>query len=528
MSTTKPGPSSRGKTQGEARARVVLITLGLLLPTLSLVPFGSIWLWQNGYLLYWALFALLAIFVTFWAQRRIFPPLRKAKDASDHLQSEAAHVSLERGWSPLEEMAMADVQALAVSVNPDKLMDWDSAMDLGRQTIATVAQRLHPGRSDPVWQFTAPEALAIIERVSRRLRMVAVEKVPFGDRITVAQALTLYRWRGAVDYAEKAYDIWRILRLANPITAVTHEARERLSGELMQWGRDEIARRVAETYVREIGSAAIDLYGGRLRVTSRSLGQYVSTDTAADTAAIDNVRAEPIRILVAGQVSAGKSSLINALAEQAHAAVDALPATAAFTPYALKRDGLPAALIIDSPGLGTDARATDAMIDKAEDCDLVLYVVGAHRADRDADKRAIEAFRQHFARKLNRRRPPMILVLTHVDQLRPLTEWSPPYDLTASGQPKVENIKAAVAAAAEDLGFAASDAVPVSLLAPPKQFNIAMVWARIATELPEATRAQLLRCLSDLKDGWNWSAILSQTGNAGRAILKSIRERTAT
>ena len=42
------------KRKTERRARVILILLGLLLPTLSLVPFGSIWLWQQGYLIYWA------------------------------------------------------------------------------------------------------------------------------------------------------------------------------------------------------------------------------------------------------------------------------------------------------------------------------------------------------------------------------------------------------------------------------------------------------------------------------------------
>ena len=63
--------------------------------------------------------------------------------------------------------------------------------------------------------------------------------------------------------------------------------------------------------------------------------------------------AEPLRVLVAGQVSAGKSSLVNALGQEVRAAVDALPATRDFTPYSLSRDGLPGALITDSPGLTT-------------------------------------------------------------------------------------------------------------------------------------------------------------------------------
>jgi predicted GTPase len=524
--TTPPAPAP-SKSKAERRTRVVMILLGLLIPTLSLVPFGSVWLWQQGYLLYWAVFALLSIVGTYWLQRYAFPPPPKSQPASTP-PAVTGDAGLEHGWSPLEEQAMSDVLALANSVDPERMTTWDGAVELGREAIEIVAKRLHPERRDPVWQFTPPEALAIVERVSRRLRLFTVDKVPFGDRITVAQALTLYRWRGAADYAEKAYDIWRILRLANPITAVTHEARERLSGELVQWGRNEVAGRLAQAYVREIGRAAIDLYSGRLRVTSASLSRHVSSETAADAAAIGATRAEPLRILVAGQISAGKSSLINALADQAKAAVDALPATAGFTPYAIEREGFPAALIIDSAGLAHDARATSDLIDRAADCDLVLWVAGAHRPDRELDRRAIDAYREHFASRLNRRRPPMILVLTHIDRLRPFAEWSPPYDIANGTDAKSENIRAAIGAAAADLGFAASDPVPVSLLPKPQTYNVEAVWQRIAAELPEATRAQLLRCLSDLKGGWDWSTLLSQTSNAGRAIVRSLSNRKHT
>ena len=41
------------KTVGYSRA--VLLIVALLLPTASLIPFGGLWLWQQGYVIPWAI-----------------------------------------------------------------------------------------------------------------------------------------------------------------------------------------------------------------------------------------------------------------------------------------------------------------------------------------------------------------------------------------------------------------------------------------------------------------------------------------
>lgn len=521
----------RKRPSARRTASLILIAFGLLIPTLSLVPLGSLWLWQNGYLLYWTAFALAAVLIVYLAQRRLLPPAGAtapgaaepaAESAAPAAGDTAAH---DLGWSPAEEQAWQDVTALARATDPARIATPASLLALGQEAIETVARRLHPDRKDPLWQFTMPEALAIIERVARRLRMFALERVPFGDRLTVAQALAVYRWRGAIDMAGRAYDVWRLLRLANPATAAAQEAREQLSKAMMEWGRDAIARRLTEAYVHEIGRAAIDLYGGRLRVSSTALTGYVSDESAADAAALGQARAEPLRILVAGQTGVGKSSLINALAEEARAATDALPATSAFTAYKLEREGFPAALVIDSPGLGPDPELHRALIERAADSDLVLWVVAAHRADRHIDKEALDGLRRHFSTRLNRRRPPLILVATHIDRLRPFGEWSPPYGDAGDKREKAASIRAAVAAAARDLGFGADETVPVSLQDPAKPYNVERLWQAIADALPEAMRAQLLRCLNELKESWSWRRLWTQASGAGRALAGSLTGR---
>lgn len=521
----------RGKRPAQRTASLILITIGLLIPALSLIPLGSLWLWQHGYLIHWTVFALSAVAIVYLVQRRLLPSRPDMQSAASERDdpdasatpSTAGSLARDLSWSPAEELAWSDVEALAAKSDPDRIASPESLLKLGQEAIETVAHRLHPGRTDPLWQFTTPEALAIIERVSRRLRTFVLETVPFGERMTVAQALALYRWRGAIDTAERAYEVWRVVRLINPATAAAQEAREQLSKAMVQWGRDAISRRLMEVYILEIGRAAIDLYGGRLRVSSGALAGYVSADSAADNEAIGQVQAEPLRILVAGQVSAGKSSLINALAREARAATDALPATANFTPYVLQGDGLPAAFIIDSPGIGSDPGMLDQLVEKAADCDLVLWVVAVNRADREVDRRVLEGVRLHFASRLNRRRPPIILVATHIDRLRPFNEWHPPYDLTTGESEKVRTIRSAVAAAAEDLGFDADEAVALSLSDPAKPYNVDQLWQRIAEALPEATRAQLLRCLNDLKESWSWKQLWTQASNAGRTIAGTFK-----
>jgi predicted GTPase len=231
---------------------------------------------------------------------------------------------------------------------------------------------------------------------------------------------------------------------------------------------------------------------------------------------------EPLRILVAGQVNAGKSSLINALSEEIRAAADPLPSTASFPAYELVREGLPAALILDSPGV--DGRSTDpqALARVASDCDLIVWVANATRADRELDRVALDHVRRYFAERPDRRRPPMMLVLSHVDRLRPFQEWSPPYDLLGATSPKAQSIVAAVQAAGADLDLTPSHIVPACLASPPGLYNVDAVWAQIVSLIPEAQRAQLVRRLGEARGGFEWSRLWSQMLNAGRVLTRSL------
>jgi uncharacterized protein len=255
----------KSKTKGNGYLRTAMVAVALFLPVLSLIPLGSLWLWQKGYLLYWIGGALVVSGGSFLLELWLVRGNRAADAATGPV------AGTEQSWTPQETAAWAAVDALAAATDPTLLASREALLDLALRTIETVARCIHPEDRDPLWRFTVPEVLTLVERVSRDLRPFVAENIPLGDQLTVGQVIRVYRWRGALDVAEKAYDLWRIVRLINPVAAVANEARERLSKKLYSGVRDQVARRLSEGYVREVGRAAIDLYGGRLRVPASAV-----------------------------------------------------------------------------------------------------------------------------------------------------------------------------------------------------------------------------------------------------------------
>ena len=51
------------ETRARRLARIIVVGIVLVLPTVSLIPLGALYLWQNGYVLQWALGALGAFLV---------------------------------------------------------------------------------------------------------------------------------------------------------------------------------------------------------------------------------------------------------------------------------------------------------------------------------------------------------------------------------------------------------------------------------------------------------------------------------
>lgn len=382
-----PAPSaSPMRTPSQVAGRMILIASALLLPSLSLLPLGGLYLWEKGYLLWWGLGSLVTVGLILLLERRLIWPATPLSAGSDGVTGQT-HL-----YSPREEDAWRDVLAISARIEPDKLSSQQAVIDLGLETVEAVARRLHPEKDDALWQFTMPEALAITERVSRRLAGYVASHIPFGDRLTLSNFISVYRWRGALGMAERAYDVWRILRLANPVTAATNEARERLSRALMQYGREHVTRQLAAGFVEEVGRAAIDLYGGRLRVAGPSSAAESMAGRPPGTAA-----GEPVLDVLVIAATADAAAILAADV----AVIDDVS------------EGRLPRLLPRVPVPGSDPTAVDDdLLEALNAADLVLWQVDGKAGGSAPGRATVAAFAERVAARSDVIAPVVIPLLT--------------------------------------------------------------------------------------------------------------------
>lgn len=513
----------------------VLGLVALLLPALSLMLLGSVWLWQNGYLLPWAGAAFGAAVLVYLWQLYLLRPASPRDTGTTPIKDEDEIDGLETGapdplWNPAERGAWNEVERIAAHIDPDALRSRDDIFQLGWQTVEAVARQLHPGEKDPVFKFTIPEALTLVSRVTAKMRPALEKYMPLSDQVTVGQMMKFYGWRSWATYAGRAYDVWRVLRLANPAVAVTNEMRERISRRLMSWGRDEVTRKLARLYVEEVGRAAIDLYGGRLVVSGDELADYISPLSQKDMAAAAARTAEPLRLLFAGPAGCGRQHVVAAITSclQPHNAahrVDTVPGEGpgvhTYLPPSTDSGGVQS-FLIDSPPLeastisrkmGGVSTYYPAFLEQAGNADLVIMVISALRPGNKDVRGALADLESYFERNPKRTKPPVLVLVSDIARL-PREEG-----------PANSTIRQIAGEIASTLAVPVENVIPVQLAERVSgQIDVAdqigRVWQRLQEILPEAQSARLLRTLAGSRRRFSLKRLAEQAVNAGKALIR--------
>jgi uncharacterized protein len=487
-----------------------VIAVGITILPLALIPiFALLWLWQSGLFLWWLVAGALAAGAGLGINR--FAALREQRIMPQATNRAGAHWTAEADecWEKIEQMASA------ATVAEWPLHDGDALLRLAHHVLLTVAGHFHPNRSQPLLEMTVPHTLAIIERAARELRQEVVDNIPFSHRLTLG---TMARANSLRELLMRHEGWFRAARAVfAPQSAAVAELRRAVSGQALDQGSGRVQTWLLREYIRKLGYHAIDLYGGLSRLEDQT--PMEAPDTRLATHKQHNEH-EPLRILLLGRANAGKSSLINALFGEVTAAVDLLPdTTTEIVAYRLERDDEVQGLIFDTPGFDGPLFGSKVLEKTAFDADLVLWVTAAHRPDRAEERQRLDQLRAMLADP-KRRSPPLLVVMTHIDRLRPLREWQPPYVLDPPVGAKAGQIVAALTAVAEDLDVDVSRVVPVCL-AEGKTYNVDdALNAAMLMHQDESKRVRLLRCLRARKHEENWDILWRQLGNAGRILLR--------
>jgi uncharacterized protein len=495
----------------------MLLFLSVALPWLSLVALGVVWLWQGGHVWVWAI-AAAVLGLLAWPLSKLVHG--RANEEARRALGDLAEPS--RGWNIAEQEAWNEVLAIADAAAPFAFTEIEPIIASARNVVEIVARRFHPDAHAAWAQFSLPEFLLLAERLCRDIRREALRHIPGVRAVSVAHLIWVHRQNKRYGTIARTgwrlgFGLWRIVRGAlNPLQAAGQETSSIFMEKTAKVFSYRLRAYATRLLVLEVGRAAIDLYAGRLALSEEEMRAAQERDMAGIAAPL-----APVRIVLIGQVNAGKSSLLNALAQETRCAVGPLPVTLGVAEYLLELEGRPIVTLVDLPGFDERAESASELQGQADRADLITWVASATQPARGPDRKRLDDIRAWANAQLARRPAPILLALTHIDELRPAAEWMPPYDITAPNGPKALAIRAAMNAAARALDLGVDAVVPVAMPPGRETYNLDALWARIAVELDEAKLVQLDRLRSG-QQRLSLRELADQLGQTGRMVIKSV------
>ncbi len=511
--------------------RIAVIAGLYVLPVLVFAGFGAYQLHQIGYsFIAWIGFfvcTLTAYLLTMrWTRKGQFSLL------PDPNYSEALPY-----WTERDRKAWRIVEEHAKASTPPAMTDFNDPSNLTRyatelQELANKVVKIYkPDAKDPFQHLTLTEMMTAAELVAHDLGEKIEKYVPGSNLLTLRNFQQARTAMDVYQHGQNAY--WLISAIFNPFKTAVQLAANKLG---VQSAFAQIQNNVLQwfflSFLHEVGRYLIELNSGRLRVgTKRYLElmekhQAPQDDHESETQLPLKQKGdvERMTIAVVGPVSAGKSSLINAIFGQQLAAVAQTPLTARSTQYELNQNGLPPITLIDTVGFGVNGASeldVRTAVEAVEKADVVLMVIPARSAARAPEVEFLSRIKATFEVRPELRLPPVIGVLTQVDQLTPAMEWQPPYEWIHGAKSKEESIREAVKAAYEVFGDRVMKVVPVCTAAS-REWNVREeLLTAVSARMNEARGLALLRALhlTDVYD--TTKKVVGQVMNAGKELMNA-------
>jgi predicted GTPase len=517
-------------------------------PVLVYVGLGGYALWSSG-LTFWAWALLPLCWLAAWSVGRLWPPptvetLESAQPGSH--------------WTDRDRAALEIVRRRQLTVpeySPAQLIDPHFYIEQVKSLAMELAAHYFPNAQDPYSSLKVTEVLSAVHLAVEDLEELTTERLP------VAQWLTIGQWQ-SIGHTPKWYNrvqesVWLSSMVYNPLNVLRYFTSKATVEPLGQQLQQELLIRLYMKFIYQVGFYLIEMNSGRLRGgtgkyrqyfghrRSETLGQEpvseakVATATLATSPIVESrdtnqpvepAPSEAVRIVLVGQVSSGKSSLINALLGNHQAECDVLPKTREVRRYAIEMKHAAGPVeLLDTPGYGEAGASVEQrqQIETAvTQADAVLLVMSANTAARKPDQRLLEQLEAFFVAHPDLKFPPMIGVLTHVDLLKPAMVWAPPYNWRQPQDPKGQQIQAALNYVHSVVGSRVSVVIPVCTSADPnRQWGVTEhVLPALTAILRDAQSTSLLRLFQESLRG-TWRQTLGDLKQTGLALFQYWRSR---
>lgn len=368
-------------------------------------------------------------------------------------------------WTPHDAAAVKIVEEFRHQVTDvDRLTiaDHNRYFRDAQALAQLLARHYHQGSDASAYRrLTIVEILSVIHLSVEDLEAWTIENVPGSSLVTVGQIEQLPTIMRAVDIGQTAWFL--ATSVMQPAKLLSYPL-WRKSGRVTIELQNELCRAFYQVYLRQVSYYLIEMYSGRLKGGSQRYRQRFGHMAVAvhasggDVSKLAELEGVSTAIAVMGQVKAGKSSLINALMKDKVAAISVLPETREVKRYDYRLTGSDTVVsLLDTPGYSeanVSKRQRSAIESAAESADIILLVIAANSPAREADVQMVRALQEHYRQHPHLKPPPIIAVLTHIDLLRPVREWSPPYNWRAPSSAKEHSIAQAVNYARELFGDA--------------------------------------------------------------------------
>ena len=438
----------------------LLVTVLVLLPIILMAGVGGWTLWMSGHW-FWLSWTLSGCWAVAWLIYRF----------SRRVEVPVPEIGSKIHWTPRDHAAAAIIEAEQMRVSEftgEQLVDPQFYTTRSIELATEFAKHYHPNATDPLGAASVVELLTTVQLVTEDLETTLRQSVPGSHLITVSQWRMLAQapawWRTASNLG------WLASIVVNPTSIARYAVSKMFVDPLSKQLQTNLLGAFYAMFVRQLGFYLIELNSGRLRGGAAAYRSSMQKLEAPSSEATSDSQPSPpapvtVTIAVIGQVKAGKSSLVNCLLGEQRAAVDVLPLTRNVQRYDLKIDQQSDRLVLlDTPGY-SDAGATPEQLaetfEAVKNADLVLLVLDVRSPAKQADVTTLDKLDAWF-RDQHRFKPPSIVgVVSKIDGLSPVMEWSPPYSWESPDRPKEHNIRAALDFTRKTFGDRLASIVPV-------------------------------------------------------------------